>query len=96
VPLLAVTGELDVQAPPRENLQRIQAAARAEGNQHVTVRELTGLNHLLQTAKTGLPDEYSTIEETFAPTALELIAQWIQKSVASGAGSRVGRIPASE
>ena len=82
VPLLALTGELDLQAPPRDNLQRIQAGASAGGNRHVTVRELPGLNHLLQTAKTGLPDEYSTIEETLAPVALDLMAGWIQALVA--------------
>ena len=82
VPLLAITGELDLQAPPRENLRRIQAGASAGGNRHVTVRELPGLNHLLRTAKTGLPQEYSTIEETLAPVALELVAGWIQAIVA--------------
>ena len=85
VPLLAITGELDLQAPPRENLPRIQAGAGAGGNGHVTIRELPGLNHLLQTAKTGLPDEYSTSEETLAPVALDLLAGWI-RAVAAGAG----------
>ena len=41
------------------------------------VRELPGLNHLLQTAKTGAVSEYSQIEETIAPAALELIGSWV-------------------
>ena len=79
VPLLAVTGELDLQTPARDNLPRIEKAVRRSGNRRVTVREMPGLNHLLQTASTGLPTEYAAIEETIAPQALELIAEWIGK-----------------
>jgi hypothetical protein len=35
------------------------------------------LNHLFQTAKTGTSNEYSQIEETFSPRALEQISSWI-------------------
>ena len=79
VPLLAVTGELDVQALPEQNLARIESEARSGGNADVSVRQLPRLNHLFQTAQTGLPDEYSTIEETIAPAALNLISQWIEE-----------------
>ena len=79
VPLLAVTGELDLQALPRENLQRIERAVGRSGKRRLTVREMPGLNHLLQTASTGLPAEYAAIEETIAPQALELIGDWIGK-----------------
>ena len=79
VPLLAVTGELDLQAPARDNLPRIEKAVRRSGNRRLTVREMPGLNHLLQTASTGLPTEYAAIEETIAPQALEVIAEWIGK-----------------
>jgi hypothetical protein len=34
-------------------------------------RLLDGLNHLFQTARTGLPDEYGELTETVAPAALE-------------------------
>jgi hypothetical protein len=34
---------------------------------------------LFQTAKTGLPAEYSLIEETVSPTALQTISDWILK-----------------
>ncbi|WP_347158029.1 hypothetical protein [Pontibacter chitinilyticus] len=37
---------------------------------------MQGLNHLFQTATTGSPAEYSLIEETFAPFALETISSW--------------------
>jgi pimeloyl-ACP methyl ester carboxylesterase len=73
-PILAVGGTKDLQVPAAENLAAIRAATA--GNPDVTVRELPGLNHLFQTAGTGLPAEYSTIEETIAPSALDLIVDW--------------------
>ena len=77
VPVLAVTGELDLQAPAGENLRRIAASLKAAGNSDVDVRELPRLNHLFQTARTGLPNEYHEIEETISPAALEVIADWV-------------------
>ena len=47
------------------------------GNPDVTVRELPGLNHLFQTARTGALGEYADIEETMAPAALEAVSGWI-------------------
>ena len=41
------------------------------------VRAFAGLNHLFQHAKTGVPAEYPQIEETFAPEALQTIADWM-------------------
>ena len=41
--------------------------------------ELPGLNHLFQTAPTGSPNEYASIEETMSPVALDTIARWILK-----------------
>jgi len=40
---------------------------------------MPGLNHLFQTAKTGLPTEYAQSEETISPVALDKIATWILK-----------------
>jgi hypothetical protein len=42
------------------------------------VVKLPRLNHLFQTARTGSPGEYETITETFAPAALQVIADWIR------------------
>jgi fermentation-respiration switch protein FrsA (DUF1100 family) len=77
VPVLAVWGEKDLQVPPAQNLPVVEAALKAGGNTHYTVKELPGLNHLLQTATTGSPTEYTQIEETISPAALQLIADWI-------------------
>jgi len=43
------------------------------------VLELPGLNHLFQTAKTGSPSEYASIEETMSPKALDIITTWVSK-----------------
>lgn len=75
-PVLALSGEKDLESPPRENLPQVVAVLKEAGNTDVTVRELPGLNHLLQTSKTGHPAEYIGIEETIAPAALELVTHW--------------------
>lgn len=77
-PVLAINGRLDMQVPPGQNLPAIERALREGGNSHVTIKELPGLNHLFQTAKTGAITEYAQIEETISPLALETIAVWIE------------------
>ena len=77
VPVLALNGSLDLQVPSKENLAAIRAAL--SGNPDVTIVELPGLNHLFQTARTGAIGEYRDIEETFSPTALELVSDWIRE-----------------
>jgi pimeloyl-ACP methyl ester carboxylesterase len=80
-PTLAINGAKDMQVPPKQNLPEIQKALTAAGNTHFVVKELPGLNHLFQTCTTGAPSEYSTIEETIAPIALETIGDWIHSTV---------------
>ena len=77
VPLLALGGSLDLQVPTEANLAAIRAATK--DNPDVTIVELPGLNHLFQTATTGAVGEYRDIEETFSPTALDLMSDWIGK-----------------
>jgi fermentation-respiration switch protein FrsA (DUF1100 family) len=76
-PVLAVNGSLDTQVPAKENLAAIEAALKRGNNRHYVVRELPGLNHLFQTAKTGSPSEYTEIQETISPTALQMMGDWI-------------------
>jgi fermentation-respiration switch protein FrsA (DUF1100 family) len=76
-PVLALDGSKDLQVPPEQNLAAIRAALKAGGTTHFEVKELPGLNHLFQTATTGSPAEYATIQETFAPVALGTIGDWI-------------------
>jgi hypothetical protein len=37
------------------------------------------VEHLFQTCKTGLPEEYATIDETMSPTVLTLVGDWIER-----------------
>jgi hypothetical protein len=80
-PVLALIGSLDTQVLPDQNLPVIEAALKAGGNQDFRVERLPGLNHLFQTAKTGAPSEYGQIEETMAPSALQLIGDWLAARV---------------
>jgi hypothetical protein len=80
-PVLAINGSKDLQVPSKENLPAIKAALTKGGNKDVTTRELPGLNHLFQECKTGSPSEYASIEQTFSPTALSVVLEWIQNEV---------------
>lgn len=75
-PILAVNGEKDLQVPS-ENLNSIKQAALKGGNKRVTTVAFPNLNHLFQECETGAPTEYSIIEQTFAPIALETVTEWI-------------------
>jgi uncharacterized protein len=78
MPVLALNGSKDLQVPAAANLAATERALKAGGNKRYTVKELPGLNHLFQTATTGLHTEYASIEETMAPVALETISNWIK------------------
>jgi pimeloyl-ACP methyl ester carboxylesterase len=75
IPVLALNGSLDVQVPAKENLAAAREALKT--NPNAIVIELPGMNHLLQDAKTGSPNEYNDIEETMSPTALKIICDWM-------------------
>ncbi len=78
-PVLAITGEKDVQCPPEENLAAIERSLQKGGNSHYTVKMLPGLNHLFQTAETGSPYEYEKIPEIISPEALDVILDWLDQ-----------------
>ena len=77
-PVLAINGDKDMQVPSKVNLDAIKKALTKGGNKKVTIKELPNLNHLFQECKTGSPQEYSEIEQTFSPLALTEILNWIQ------------------
>lgn len=76
-PVLALNGEKDTQVAAGINLPAIEKALKSSGNKHVKTIMLPGLNHLFQHCTTGLPSEYSGIEETFSPEVLKIITDWI-------------------
>jgi pimeloyl-ACP methyl ester carboxylesterase len=74
-PTLVLNGSKDLQVDPNLNVPAIRDALADNPDSEIVV--LPGLNHLFQACKTGNVDEYSNIEETFSPTALKIIGDWI-------------------
>ena len=75
-PVLAIGGTLDTQVPAKQNLPAIAAALTTAD---YTIVNLPQLNHMLQTARTGSPNEFATIEETVSPLVLDTIGDWLVK-----------------
>ncbi len=71
-PVLALNGTKDCQVIAKPNQQRIKRLCP-----HADCRMLPGLNHLFQHCTTGAPGEYILIQETFAPEAMQAVADWI-------------------
>ncbi|TQI71271.1 hypothetical protein JM79_2199 [Gramella sp. Hel_I_59] len=73
IPVLALFGENDLQVPALKNSKVFQDI----GNKNIDIIKLDNLNHLFQESKTGLPNEYSEIEQTISPKVLNIISDWI-------------------
>ncbi len=80
-PVLAMNGEKDLQVNCGINLPAIKGAVIKGGNRKIKTVAIPGLNHLFQTADKGSPDEYVKIGETFSPAALDIITDWIRKTL---------------
>jgi hypothetical protein len=78
-PILALFCERDIQVNVNKNLPVMESILAQAGHTDYLVQELPELNHLFQTAQTGVIEEYAQIEETFSPTALDLIGAWISE-----------------
>ncbi|WP_226668557.1 alpha/beta hydrolase family protein [Microbulbifer aggregans] len=77
MPVLALNGSLDIQVSAQQNLSGIRKALSASQHGDFQIVELEGLNHLFQTAETGVVTEYGAIQETIAPKALNLMSNWL-------------------
>ncbi|MEG1026940.1 MAG: alpha/beta fold hydrolase [Flavobacterium sp.] len=76
---LIINGEKDVQVTAKENLEGWKKGLAH--NKKATIKSYPNLNHLFQTAKTGMPDEYGDIETTIEPVVLEDITKWLNENV---------------
>jgi DNA repair exonuclease SbcCD ATPase subunit len=76
-PVLALNGEKDLQVPSKANTEGIKNSLSKGGNKKVTLKVYPNLNHLFQECETGVVEEYGTIEQTFSPTVLTEIKDWI-------------------
>lgn len=82
VPTLAVFGSLDLQVPPSAGAQPMRALlsrSSSAANIPSEVHELPRLNHLLQPARSGLPEEYAEIPTTLDLSALNLLTRWLER-----------------
>ena len=79
-PVLALYGEKDEQVKPSDNVPFVEEALKSGGYNRYDLKIMPGLNHLFQTATTGLEYEYTRIEETISPEVLELMGEWIGKT----------------
>ncbi len=77
VPLLAIYGSLDTQVVAAQSAGPLREALTAAGNQDFSIVTFQGLNHLMQSAKTGSPSEYAAIETTMDPIVLQTIKDWV-------------------
>lgn len=78
-PLLAIGGSNDLQVPAAVNLEAIKKAVTEGGNSNVEVLEYPKLNHLFQECESGLPNEYTTIQQTISPQVLEKMVAWLKE-----------------
>lgn len=74
-PIFALNGDRDCQVISTLCLPALRRLLQPS-KKHL-IKEYPSLNHLFQHCTTGLPDEYSQIEETISPKVLQDIAQWI-------------------
>ncbi len=79
IPILAVHGGKDKQIEPSANLLAIDSALAESAHPDYEVKQFAGLNHLLQTAETGWPDEYGAIGESIAPDVLDYVTTWLSE-----------------
>jgi pimeloyl-ACP methyl ester carboxylesterase len=81
MPVLSLNGSKDTQVNAKINQEGIRNALIKGGNKDYEIIELENLNHFFQECETGNMDEYRKIEQTFSPTALKEISNWIFKRI---------------
>jgi uncharacterized protein len=81
-PVLALSGDRDVQVDAQDSVPLLRAAYEKSGNKDFTVVEIEGVNHLFQKAQSGSPALYGAIEETIAPEVLNVVGNWLAKQIA--------------
>ncbi|MBQ4829469.1 alpha/beta fold hydrolase [Alteromonas sp. MMG017] len=74
LPVFAVHGAKDLQVPVRQNLDGF---IQSIDKQWLTYKIYPNLNHLLQPADKGLPEEYAGISTTLSPEVVEDISLWL-------------------
>ncbi len=77
VPTLALFGTKDLQVPASTNAPLMEKALKKAVNKNYTIKIMDNANHLFQSANTGSPSEYASLEKKFVPEFLDLVSDWI-------------------
>ncbi|UCE08177.1 MAG: alpha/beta hydrolase, partial [bacterium] len=80
-PALFLFGELDTQVPMEVNRMAIWDVLKKSGNNDYTLKMIPKANHVFQSANTGSPSEYMSLEKKFVPGLLEFMSDWVLKRV---------------
>ncbi len=80
-PMLLLFGELDTQVPAEVNSKAIVDVLKKSGKEDYTLEIIPKANHGFQSARTGSPSEYMSLEKEFVPGFLEHISDWILERV---------------
>jgi len=76
--VLALSGSKDLQVLPK-NIEILKKMIRPK--KLLSTKIFPNLNHLFQECKTGLPNEYSEINQTFSPVVMNFITNWIKTNI---------------
>jgi len=79
--VLSLFGELDTQVPMEVNRMAIRDILKQSGNNDYTLKMIPKANHVFQSANTGSPSEYMSLEKMFVPGLLEFVSGWVLKRV---------------
>ena len=77
VPVLALYGGKDVQVPAAQNAPALATELTLDAQALASIVVLPDANHLFQSAKTGSPSEYGTLDQTFTPEFLPTVVNWV-------------------
>lgn len=77
MPVLALTGDQDAETPAATQLPALRNELSSAGNQHVTTGVVPQVNHFFQTNVVGQEKSLFDNPETFSPTELQLLLQWL-------------------
>jgi dipeptidyl aminopeptidase/acylaminoacyl peptidase len=80
-PVLAMTGDKDVQVPSKANLLAIETALKNGNCPDYKIIELENHNHIFQNCETGKISEYKKIEGTMSIESLTIIKDWILETI---------------
>lgn len=77
-PVLALNGTKDVQVSYEDNLGALEDGLKACD---ACIEAVEGVNHLFQHCRTGMPNEYRSIEETFSQDVIERMILYINSII---------------